>query len=93
MNQELANKLIEDMEYRFLNDKVRYADLENIYFTNEPGLYLPWSKRNKNFNNLEKKLIQKYFIDTDFFFLKDMRWYCTKNTVRGIKGVINATIS
>lgn len=82
---KLRIKLYKEMVFRFTENKIKQDSDGSIYFTNEPYLYLPWSKRNKTFTDLEKYYIEANFINKaegNLFYFEDMRWRTSCKSIR-----------
>jgi len=74
--EEVFIKLWTDLYSRFTEDKVRFDSiLELWYFTNEPGLFVPWSARNMAFTIEEKQFIKNKLVEENIIMLTNMRWY------------------
>lgn len=91
---ELKIKLYKDMVYRFTENKIRMENDGSIYFVNQPFLYLPWSKRNTAFTDIEKQYIENNYINKAegnlFYFLNSsMRWYSALKNVRQFYKVLS----
>ncbi|MCB1711071.1 MAG: hypothetical protein KDH96_00895 [Candidatus Riesia sp.] len=87
---ELMNKLLSDLQDRFMNDKIKFDTQSNkVYFKNIPGEFLPWSKRSNKFNDIEKALINKLVVSSIAYFdSDDMRWYLLAPTYRETEKII-----
>lgn len=84
---QLKIKLYKEMVYRFTENKVKQDNDGSVYFINEPYVYLPWSKRNKIFTDLEKRYIETNYINREignlfYFDNAQMRWYTVPKTIR-----------
>lgn len=89
----VKSKLLSDIQERFLNDRLKFdSEVGTLYFTNSPGDFLPWSKRNMEFTELEKAIIKEKIIG-DVVFLNNMRWYLVGNTYRATEILINAAFN